>query len=63
MTPDYITATLGAAVDASFRFFDLGWLTAELERGGFAIEALTRRQPYPGAEVATDRAYLLARAR
>ena len=36
---------------------------AELEQAGFAIEALTRRQPYPGAEVATERAYFLARAR
>jgi SAM-dependent methyltransferase len=54
---------LGASVDVSFRFFDPGWLTAELERAGFAVEALTRRQPYPGAEVATERAYLLARAR
>jgi SAM-dependent methyltransferase len=53
----------GAAVDVSFRFFDPGWLTAELERARFAVEALTRRQPYPGAEVATERAYLLARAR
>jgi SAM-dependent methyltransferase len=54
---------LGAAVDVSFRFFDPGWLSAELDRAGFTIEALTRRQPYPGAEVATERAYLLARAR
>jgi SAM-dependent methyltransferase len=54
---------LGAAVDVSFRFFDPGWLTAELERAGFAVEALTRRQSYPGAEVATERAYFLARAR
>ena len=52
-----------AAVDVSFRFFDPGWLSAELDRAGFAIEALTRRQPYPDAEVATERAYLLARAR
>jgi SAM-dependent methyltransferase len=51
----------GAPVDVSFRFFDPGWLTAELERAGFTIEALTRRQPYPGAEVATERAYILAR--
>ena len=29
---------------------------------GFAVESLTRRQPYPGAEVATARAYILARA-
>ena len=53
----------GAEVDVSFRFFDPAWLSAELEQAGFAVEALTRRQPYPGAEVATPRAYLLARAR
>jgi SAM-dependent methyltransferase len=53
----------GAAVDVSFRFFDPDWLAAELDRAGFAVEALTRRQPYPGAEVATERAYFLARAR
>jgi hypothetical protein len=29
----------------------------------FAVEAVTRRQPYPGAEVATERAYFLAGAR
>jgi ubiquinone/menaquinone biosynthesis C-methylase UbiE len=57
------TEWLGAPVDVSFRFFDPGWLTAELDRAGFALEALTRRQPYPGAEVATERAYLLARPR
>jgi len=28
-----------------------------------AVEAVARRQPYPGAEVATERAYFLARAR
>ena len=54
---------LGAPVDVSFRFFDPGWLAAELDQAGFAVEALTRRQPYPGAEVATERAYFLARAR
>jgi SAM-dependent methyltransferase len=53
----------GAPVDVSFRFFDPGWLSAELDRAGFAVEALTRRQPYPDAEVATERAYFLARAR
>jgi len=52
----------GAEVDVSFRFFDPAWLTTELERAGFTIESLTRRQPYPGAEVATPRAYYLARA-
>jgi SAM-dependent methyltransferase len=53
----------GAQVDVSFRFFDPGWLSAELSRAGFTVEALTRRQPYPDAEVATERAYFLARAR
>jgi SAM-dependent methyltransferase len=53
----------GAPVDVSFRFFDPGWLSAELDRTGFTVEALTRRQPYPDAEVATERAYFLARAR
>lgn len=53
----------GAPVDVSFRFFDPGWLSAELDRVGFTVEALTRRQPYPDAEVATERAYFLARAR
>ena len=52
-----------APVDVSFRFFDAGWLSAELDRASFTVEALTRRQPYPDAEVATERAYFLARAR
>ena len=59
----HLAEWFGAPVDVSFRFFDPGWLSAELDRAGFAIEALTRRQPYPGAEVATERAYFLARAR
>jgi SAM-dependent methyltransferase len=53
----------GTPVDVSFRFFDPAWLAAELDRAGFAVEALTRRQPYPDAEVATERAYFLARVR
>jgi SAM-dependent methyltransferase len=57
------TEWFGAEVDVSFRFFDPDWLSAELEQAGFAIESLTRRQPYPQAEVPTERAYFLARAR
>ncbi len=53
----------GAEVDVSFRFFDPSWLRAELEQAAFTIEALTLREPYPDAEVATSRAYFLARAR
>ena len=52
----------GAEVDVKFRFFDPAWLGTELAQAGFAVESLTRRQPYPGAEVATARAYILARA-
>jgi SAM-dependent methyltransferase len=50
------------AVDVSFRFFDPGWLRAEIENAGFATEAVIWRAPYPGAEAPTERAYLLARA-
>ncbi len=58
----HLAEWFGAEVNVSFRFFDPAWLSAELERAGFAVESLTRRQPYPGAEVATPRAYILARA-
>ena len=57
-----LTDWFGAEVDVSFRFFDPTWLGAELERAGFAVESLTRREPYPDAEVPTPRAYFLARA-
>ncbi len=59
----HLTDWFGAEVDVSFRFFDPAWLGAELTEAGFAVESLTRRQPYPGAEVATPRAYFQARAR
>ncbi|HEX6522018.1 MAG TPA: class I SAM-dependent methyltransferase [Streptosporangiaceae bacterium] len=52
----------GVQVDVSFRFFDPSWLTTELEGARFTVEAFTRRRPYPDVEVATERAYLLARA-
>jgi hypothetical protein len=58
----HLAEWFGTEVDVWFRFFDPAWLSAELERAGFAVESLTRRQPYPGAEVATPRAYILARA-
>jgi SAM-dependent methyltransferase len=58
----HLAEWFGAEVDVSFRFFDPAWLGAELERAGLAVESLTRREPYPGAEVATPRAYFLARA-
>jgi ubiquinone/menaquinone biosynthesis C-methylase UbiE len=58
----HLAEWFGTEVDVSFRFFDPAWLSAELERAGFAVESITRRQPYPGAEVATPRLYILARA-
>jgi ubiquinone/menaquinone biosynthesis C-methylase UbiE len=58
----HLAEWFGAGVDVSFRFFEPAWLGAELERAGFAVESLTHRQPYPDAEVATPRAYFLARA-
>jgi len=58
----HLAEWFGAEVDVSFRFFDPAWLSAELGRAGLAVESLTRRQPYPVAEVATPRAYFLARA-
>jgi ubiquinone/menaquinone biosynthesis C-methylase UbiE len=59
----HLTEWFGAEADVSFRFFDPAWLSAEIEQAGFAVESVTRRQPYPGVEVATPRAYYLARAR
>ena len=58
----HLTDWFGAEVDVSFRFFDPAWLSAEIEQAGFAVESLTRRQPHPAVEVATPRAYYLARA-
>jgi ubiquinone/menaquinone biosynthesis C-methylase UbiE len=52
----------GLPVNVFFRFFDPGWLTAELARAALPVQALLTRQPYEGAEVATDRAYFLSRA-
>jgi SAM-dependent methyltransferase len=57
------TDWFGTDVDVLFRFFDPPWLRAELEQAAFAVESLTLREPYPGAEVPTLRAYFLARAR
>jgi SAM-dependent methyltransferase len=52
---------MGVNVDMDFRFFDAEWLANELQGAGFAVEARLVRSPYPGVEVQTMRAYLLAR--
>lgn len=52
--PGHVTAFLaGLGLDAAG--IDLS--------GQMVAQALTRRQPYPDAEIATERAYFLARAR
>lgn len=52
---------LGVGVDMDFRFFDAGWIAAEMAVAGFTLEARLLRAPYPDIEVQTTRAYLLAR--
>jgi SAM-dependent methyltransferase len=52
---------LGVSVDMEFRFFDAAHLEAEITASGFGVEARLVRAPYPGVEVQTTRAYLLAR--
>ena len=52
---------LGVGVDMDFRFFDAGWLAAEIAAAGFTLEARVLRAPYPDVELQTTRAYLLGR--
>jgi SAM-dependent methyltransferase len=52
---------LGVSVDIDFPFFDAARLEAEITASGFGVEARLVRAPYPGVEVQTTRAYLLAR--
>jgi predicted TPR repeat methyltransferase len=47
---------------ATKRHPDLVFSTGSMTALPAAVESLTRRQPYPDAEVATPRAYYLARA-
>ena len=50
----------GLAVDVDFRFFQPAKIANAIERAGFQAEMRLERVSYPG-EVATRRAYLLAR--
>ncbi len=52
---------MGVSVDMDFRFFDADRLANELRSAAFAVEARLVRSPYPGVEVQTTRAYLLAK--
>jgi SAM-dependent methyltransferase len=48
-------------VDLDFRFLPVERVTTALVEAQFTIEAVTQRAPYPGAEHASQRAYVLAR--
>jgi ubiquinone/menaquinone biosynthesis C-methylase UbiE len=50
----------GAAVDIDFRFLEPATVVGAIEGSGFVLQATLERSAYPG-EVATRRAYLLAR--
>jgi ubiquinone/menaquinone biosynthesis C-methylase UbiE len=51
----------GSPVDLDFLFFERSTVEGWLEGAGFTIQARIERQPYVPHEVATQRAYLLAR--
>lgn len=51
----------GEPVALDFRFFATAEIERRLGEAGFAVEVRIERQPYPGAEHPSRRAYLLAR--
>ncbi len=57
----HLTEWLGHEVDVDFRFFEPSDIVESLEGAGFEVEARLERKNYP-EELATRRAYLLARA-
>lgn len=50
----------GRRVNIDFRFFQTKDLETVLEAAGYAVEELVEREPYPGVETQTRRAYVLA---
>lgn len=51
----------GVPLDLDFHFLDVDELRRDVVSAGFVVEAVLRREPYPGVET-TQRAYLLAGA-
>jgi ubiquinone/menaquinone biosynthesis C-methylase UbiE len=51
----------GEQVDLEFYYIDPAEVVAELTAAGFAVMARTERQPWPGGEHESRRAYLLCR--
>ncbi|WP_306212894.1 class I SAM-dependent methyltransferase [Actinoplanes sp. RD1] len=58
----HLTEHFGAVVDLTFHFLDPASVTADLEAAGLPVTATTVREPIPGAEFPSRRAYLLAAA-
>jgi ubiquinone/menaquinone biosynthesis C-methylase UbiE len=52
----------GEQVNLDFIFFTTAEMVGYLDASGFSLEETIEREPYPEVEVATRRAYLLARA-
>ena len=50
----------GHPVSVDFRFFPVPRLLGWLREAGFSVRAVRERDPYPGVEVATRRAYVTA---
>ena len=50
----------GRRVNIDFRFFQTDELETALEAAGYAVEEVVEREPYPGVETQTRRAYVLA---
>jgi SAM-dependent methyltransferase len=51
----------GAQVDLDFYYLDPAEVSAGLAAAGFVVMARTDREPWPGAELASRRSYLLCR--
>lgn len=57
----HLEELFGVAVTLDFTFFTVEDVLVRLDRAGFVVGSVTTRAPYPDVEVATQRAYLLAR--
>jgi SAM-dependent methyltransferase len=57
----HVDELLGSPVDMDFVFFQPDDVIARFEAAGLEVQETTLRYPYPDVEVATRRAYILAR--
>jgi SAM-dependent methyltransferase len=51
----------GKTVNLNFRFFERDEMAAYLQAGGFVVDEVLERPPYPDVEAQTTRVYMLAR--